>query len=559
MTASSSYVAISRRPLDLEDYIDIARRHAAWIAGPTFFGIVIAIVVAFLLPNTYISTAEMQITPAQISSSIVTSTLNQQLAERLNSMENEILSRTSLSAIIQDPRLDLYKSDRATKPLEDVIEAMRTKDIKISLVTVPGETVEQKKASAFLISFAYSDAHKAQAVVQTLITKFQEVNLTTQRDQQNVVTNFVRDGLAEAKANLDRLTEELTNFRVENAGKLPEQTQLNVTQLTSLQQQAAGINDALNRLAQERVQLDTRIETLQSQLSLLDMFDKDSDTAPAVKRQNERLVLLNRQIADTESSLAQMKQVYKPSYPDIRDAELRLEVIRKERDDLQKQQDAEEAKPKEPVKKAASFQEAENASAVQGQINATKASIQTLQMQRENLQKDQQRINSQMVAYQERLAATSGIEAKYSDLIRDQKEAAQKYQDLIGKQDLTQQNNDLLQRKAGENLEVLDPPSLPEQPAKPNRYLVVGAGAAISFVLGLAFAGLQEAKDTSLKNLKDVRAYTNLPVLCSVPLLENTMLVRRKRRVAYLAWTAGVLLGILAVSGALYYHYTYLV
>jgi hypothetical protein len=38
MTASISqtpgYVAISRRTLDLEDYIDIARRHAGWIAGP---------------------------------------------------------------------------------------------------------------------------------------------------------------------------------------------------------------------------------------------------------------------------------------------------------------------------------------------------------------------------------------------------------------------------------------------------------------------------------------------------------------------------------------------
>src|SRR5246127_4991970 len=102
MTGSASYVAISRRALDLEDYIDIARRHAGWIAGPTFFGIVVSIVVAFLLPNTYVSTAEMQITPAQISSTIVASTLNQQLSERITQMENEILSRTSLSSIIQD-------------------------------------------------------------------------------------------------------------------------------------------------------------------------------------------------------------------------------------------------------------------------------------------------------------------------------------------------------------------------------------------------------------------------------------------------------------------------
>ena len=106
---------------------------------------------------------------------------------------------------------------------------------------------------------------------------------------------------------------------------------------------------------------------------------------------------------------------------------------------------------------------------------------------------------------------------------------------------------------------MLDPPSLPTQPAKPNRWMYVGGGTAIAFILGLALAGLQEAKDTSLKNLKDVRAYTNLPVLSSIPLLENTMLVRRKRRIAYLAWSAAVIVGILAVSASLYYHYTYAV
>ena len=57
-TASSGYVAISRRTLDLEDYIDVARRHAAWILGPVFAGLVISTVVAFLVPNTYVSEAD---------------------------------------------------------------------------------------------------------------------------------------------------------------------------------------------------------------------------------------------------------------------------------------------------------------------------------------------------------------------------------------------------------------------------------------------------------------------------------------------------------------------
>jgi len=103
---------------------------------------------------------------------------------------------------------------------------------------------------------------------------------------------------------------------------------------------------------------------------------------------------------------------------------------------------------------------------------------------------------------------------------------------------------------------VLDPPSLPTNPSKPNRWEIVGAGIGISFMLGIALAGVQEARDTSLKNLKDVRAYTNLPVLSSIPLLENTLLVKRKRRITYMLWSAALLIGIIAISAALFYYFT---
>ena len=45
----------------------------------------------------------------------------------------------------------------------------------------------------------------------------------------------------------------------------------------------------------------------------------------------------------------------------------------------------------------------------------------------------------------------------------------------------------------------------------------------LGMMLGIMLAGAREMKNTSLKNLKDVRAYTNLPVLSSIPLLENAL------------------------------------
>jgi uncharacterized protein involved in exopolysaccharide biosynthesis len=563
MTAAptaTGYVAISRRTLDVEDYIDLARRHIGWIAGPMLAGVVISAVIAFSLPNVYVSQAEMQITPAQISESIVKTTINQALTERIMQMENEILSRTSLSNIIQDPRLDLYKSDRASRPLEDVIEAMRNKDIHIRIDSLPGDG--GKRASAFSISFQYPDRMKAQQTVQALITRFQDSNLTTQRNQQNLVNTFVHDELSEAKVKLDQLNEELTKFRVANSGKLPEQSNLNMAQLTSLQQQLTSINDSLNRLAQEKLQLDTRLQTFQSQLQLLDMFGKESPaSAPVARLQSENLNAMNKTIEATESNLAQLHQIYRANYPDIRDAETRLAELKSQRDALQKKLDEaqekyNEAQKNAPTRKMTNFADAERMTKAKGDIDSTQALIQSKEMERKNLLKAQTDVDRKIDDYQAKLAATSGIEATYAEMISNQRAATEKYQSLQIKQQLTEQNGELLQRKAGENLDVLDPPSLPVQPAAPKRWMIVGAGTGIAFILGLVLAGVQEAKDTSLKNLKDVRAYTNLPVLSSIPLLENTMLVRRKRRIAYLAWSAAVIIGIMAVTASLYYHLT---
>src|SRR5579885_2998215 len=103
MVPAQNYVSISRRPPDVEDYIDMLRRYRSWIIGPTFAGLVIATVVAFLWPDTYISTAVMRITPQQVPDKLVPSVVTTQMAERLQQLQTEILSRTSLAEIIQKP------------------------------------------------------------------------------------------------------------------------------------------------------------------------------------------------------------------------------------------------------------------------------------------------------------------------------------------------------------------------------------------------------------------------------------------------------------------------
>src|SRR5580698_4091810 len=112
MATAQNDISVSRRPPDIEDYIDMLRRYRSWIIGPAFAGLVVAVVVAFLWPDTYVSTAVMRITSQQVPMQLVPSVTISPMAERLQQMETDILSRGSLSEIIQKPSLDLYKKER---------------------------------------------------------------------------------------------------------------------------------------------------------------------------------------------------------------------------------------------------------------------------------------------------------------------------------------------------------------------------------------------------------------------------------------------------------------
>ena len=133
--------------------------------------------------------------------------------------------------------------------------------------------------------------------------------------------------------------------------------------------------------------------------------------------------------------------------------------------------------------------------------------------------------------------------------------AQQEYDDKVKKRQSAETAQNLEEHQAGERLEVLDPASDPQSPTEPKRGEWAAMGTGIGLLLGVVLAGAKEMKNTSLKNLKDVRAYTNLPVLSSIPLLENALLVRRKRRLFWLAWSSAFIFGSMAVLAAVYYYY----
>ncbi|MGA2591621.1 MAG: hypothetical protein ABSH32_17010 [Bryobacteraceae bacterium] len=551
MVPPQGYVSVSRRPPDVEDYIDILRRYRSWIVGPTFAGLVIAVVVAFLWPDTFVSTAVMRITPPQVPERLVPSNISTQMSERISAMQQQIESRTSLQELIQRPSLNLYPKERQRKPLEDVVEEMR-KAIRITMMETALNQPQQRFASAFQINFAYPDKYKAQAVVRELVSKFTEETNNTFRNQANMTTSFLNDELKAAKERLDLLDAEMTKFKVANAGRLPEQLQSNLQALNTLEMQLSTVNEGLNRDEQDKMMLETQIQNLQHQATFISSNLEQAAATQAVK--NERLIQLNKVILDLQTKLSALRQTYKEDHPDIRSLEAQLGDLKKQRDDLEKEEVQAASKSGES-KKAPNPQVAQNLENIKLTISSINAQIQARNMEMQERVRRQKELQAEIAAYRVRIEESPVNEQRYAALQGDYQLAKANYEDMSKKKEISATASNLEERKAGENLEVLDPASLPDAPSEPNRLFIAGVGMGLGLFFGVFLAGIKEMKDTSLKNLKDVRAYTNLPVLSSIPLLENALLVRRKRRLFWLAWSTAIIVGTIAVSSSMYYYY----
>jgi polysaccharide biosynthesis transport protein len=550
MESQQSYTTeVTRRPLDVEDYIDIYRRYKSWILGPLFAGLVIAVVGAYLWPDTYTSTATMQITPQQVPERLVPSNVNSQMGERLAQMQQVILSRASLGALIQQPALNLYPEERRGMALDDVVEIMR-KDIKVALLDLPnpgGASPERRFGSAFQITFSYRDRHKAQATVAALVNRFMEHNVRVQRAQSNLTTTFLSDEVAAAKKDLDRLDREMTAFRVAHSGRLPEQLSSNLQALNAYQTQLGATTEAMNRAQQDKMMLETQLENYKNQENFY--ASGVFDTEAPVK--NERLAMLNKTIFETEAQISALLETYTPNHPDIRGARARLQVLIKERDRMA----AEEAKTaKDP--RAANPQVAKSIEDIRGSMASIRSQIKARELEMQERARQAASLTRSIQAYQGRIEAAPLNEQKYAILIRDHALAKARYDGLMLKRSASETASNLEQRRAGENLDVLDPASLPETPAEPNRFFIASLGAGLGLMLGVVLAGAKEMKDTSLKNLKDVRAYSQLPVLASVPLLENAAAVRHTRRMVWAAWIFALLSGIAAMGFAINHYYS---
>jgi len=537
------------RQLDLEDYGNILRRNKGWILGPLFAALVISVVVAFLWPDTYISAATIRVAPPQVPESFVPANTNQDIQGRVNALVQLILNRATLTNIINTH--GLYRNKLARMPLDDVIEEMKLNDIQVlpvrqSLNTGQRET---QQYPAFEIRFAYSERFTAQKVATDLVARFLEENVREVSQQTVSTTQFLQDRWEQSKKKLDELEQRLSVFRAQNIGRLPEEQQNNYQQLGALEAQKLNVNMSMNRVNQERLLYENQLRIYGDQLASL----KDPNAQQqAAEHSDEKLTEKDHEIAQYEDSLATARERYKENYPDVERLVNLLAGAKSERQAMLK---PETGKPDKPSPQPVSGQFLREQRALEADSERTKGLLLAKGVEMEDYRKQSSQLDATIRNYDARIESTPVGIREYDELIRDRDLAKKDYEDLDRRVNSSAMSTALQNRQQGERLEQLDPPSLPQTPARPKRLLMVSLGTSLGLLAGLCLVGLREMSTGALRSVEDVSAYSELPVLASIPLFQTPGTVRRRKRATWLGWVATSVAGVAIMSASVAHYY----
>jgi polysaccharide chain length determinant protein (PEP-CTERM system associated) len=491
---------IANRELSIDDYLAMLRRRLKLILIPALIAPIAGFLVSYAFSPKYASHARILVEGQKVPEGYVKPVVTEDIVQRIATMQEQVLSRARLVPMID--RLGLAKG----KSADDVIEDIRT-NLSIDPVapdvspgTLPGSKPANRKPGqssdvpGFDVTYTADNPKIAQLVCSELTSMMLEQNLQAREQVAQSTTDFLSHQVEEAKHNLDNQDATLAEFKKQYTGQLPGDEDNNFKLLATLNTQLDATTQALNRGQQDKAYTQS---LLAQQLAAW----KASQTS--INPQT-----LQQQLTSLQGQLAALQSRYTEDYPDV--VKLKADIAEVKR----QLSDANSASAKAPdASDKVSSSEPPEIRQIRLQIHQYDDAI-------AQATREQKRMQDQIRTYQGRLSLSPSIEERYKQLTRDYNSAQKLYDDLLSKKSESQIQTDMESRQQGEQMQLLNPASLPEDPSFPIRPLFAGGGMGAGLAIGFALALWLEFTDKSIRTEEDAIAVLDLPVMVSIPWIE---------------------------------------
>jgi succinoglycan biosynthesis transport protein ExoP len=549
---------------ELSDYLAAFRRYRRAFAG--LFGSLLglSLLAALLWPAVYRSSATILIEEQEIPPDLVRSTITSFAAQRLQTINQRVMTRSNLLGIVE--KFDLYPEERRKETNDDILERMRD---DISFQTISAEVIDPRSGHptqatiAFSLSYDGKNAGLVQKVTNEITNLYLEENLKTRTQKTAEASDFLKSEVEQMGAAAAELEKKLSAFKEAHIDALPEQKPLIQQQseraeselkeidlqIRSLQERNYLVDSQLIQIPPESPVLASgeRVSTAPERLKALrtayvSLAAKYSAKHPDVVKMRQEIDALERKTGEVDSSSDEAKHLedlraeraalsrkYAANHPDLASLDQRIAAL--ERDIVHRP-----ARPRTAPRLAET--EADNPAYLNllAQKEANALEIAGLGQRRSELR-------AKLAEYDRRLQQTPEVERQYLALARDWENAAVRYRELKAKLMEAQIGEQLERKSKGERFSIVEPPLMPEKPIKPNRPVIAALGLVLALAAGVGYVLLRESLDTSVRKAAHIAALAGAPPLAVIPHLdpdEGTPARTRRRLIVLAALAAAV-------------------
>jgi len=476
----------------------------------TVFVVVFALGVylAQSLPDIYRSNSVILVTPQKLPAFYVHSPVAGAIDQRVRSTSEAILGRTRLKQIVEE--LNLYPTITG---IDGRIGKLR-RNIQIDI----------RRNDTVAISFDHTIPEKARQVADRLGVLFVNENLEMREQVATGTTTFLNVEVDRLRKVLEREESEVNLFKAQHRYELPEQLDANLRTLEQFRSQLQGNTLRLSSLQERKASLGKQLAESQYTVSGVGRINS-AEGQPGFPAW--------RTVEDRKLQLEDLLTRYSDKHPDV--VRLKNEI-----------QSLEAEGRKQPQTKGSiSIPVARNPveQMLLKQIDDVNLEITGLEASMEVLRK-------QIASYQARVDNTPMRAIELAKITRGYDTTLKKYQELQGKSHESQLSENMEKSQKGEQFQVVDKANLPQSPVAPNRLLIIlaamGAGLAVAF--GLVF--LQDYLDTSFKRAEELREYSDVPLLATIPAVNSRGSIleqRRSRGVFVFVSGLGLVVGIVSI------------
>jgi polysaccharide biosynthesis transport protein len=456
------------------------------------------------IPAVYKAEAKILVDSQKIPERFVSSTVNSDATERLNYIREQILSSRRLTTVLSE--FNLFPAEQWQRTPEEFTERIRR-----SVTVEADKTSENRGPSMIRLGFKGENQNLVAGVANRLANLFIEENLKTREVMAEGTAEFIDSQLAEAKKNLDNLEAQVSQFKMQHTGELPQQEAQISSALGRLQLTFEANRDAINRNNQTIAGLENSLvvteaeERIRTQAAQIQSGTLRQDAAPAVPGTTGRIVpaAAARTSEVLAKQLADLRLKYRDGHPEIKRLQAVLDQARKQEAEMDARAAAAAAGTSMPDAPATVTNptatvaveldrlnnEATNLHN-RDRINSIRAQIAQAKQDIEKRVAEQDQIVKEIALYEGKLQHLPIREQQMAQIMRDYEVSKTSYQGLLNKKLAADMATDMERRQKSERFTLVEPARMPDQPVSPNRLLfdIIGIAIAlgVSLVVGLA-------------------------------------------------------------------------